>query len=173
MATQTEPSRDEILSFLARALAGPRPLTARLSREAGIATVIVGLIPAGIVAAILWNTRKLDGVPLLFVMGLGLWAAISFLWGMWYICDRSPRLVLDENGLTDYTSGLKRVIPWSAVARATLHRTTRNGSEESATLTLYLNSRILRDSEVSLDVKNLDHSSSEILRAVGRWANLS
>jgi hypothetical protein len=173
VATQTDPTREQILSMLAAHLSGPRPLTARLSREAGIASLVIGMIPAVIAGVILYNTRKLDGMLGLIVLGLGLWAAINFIWGLWYVCDRSPRLILDENGLTDFTSGLKRVIPWSAVARANLYRTTRNGSEESATLTLYLNSRILRDSEVTISVNNLDHSSQEILRVVGRWANLS
>ncbi len=174
MASLTDSERSALLAAISRHLDAPRPITARLCRESGVVTAVLGCIPGIIAAVILHNTRgKLDGPLPLIVFGLGLWSFVAILWGLWYVCERSPRLVLDETGLTDHTSGLKRVIPWDAVARATLHRTTKNGSEQSATMTLYLNSRVMRDSEVSIDVTCLDHSSEAIFRAVGKWARLS
>ena len=133
-----------------------------------------GCIPGVIAGVILYNTAgKLDGPLPLIVLGLGLWSFVSIAWGMWYVCDRSPRLVLDEGGLTDYTSGMKRVIPWDVVSRATLHRTTRNGAEQEATLTVYINSQVMRDRHIAIDVTCLDHGSEAILSAVGKWARLS
>jgi hypothetical protein len=104
--------------------------------------------------------------------GLLLWSLIALVWGLWYVLDRSPRYVLDETGLADHTGAQKRLYPWSAVARATLHRTTRRGAEQSATLTLYLNSPYIRENVVELDLSHLDHSSAEIFQAVGKWASL-
>jgi len=174
MASLTNSERSALLAAISRHLDAPRPLTARLDRGAGIGTTVLGCIPGIIAGVILYNTAgELRGPLPLIVLGLGLWSFASIASGMWYVCDRSPRLVLDEAGLTDYTPGLKRVIPWDAVSRATLHRTTRNGSEQSATLTLYINSRVMRDSEIALDVTYLDHGSDEILAAVGKWARLS
>jgi hypothetical protein len=157
---------------LLTAPAAPRPLTARLSIGSGIATIVVGLVPGGIGTAIACNVPKLEDLLLVIVAGLMLWSLIALVWGLWYVLDRSPRYVLDEAGLADHTGAQKRLYPWSAVARATLHRSTRRGAEQSATLTLYLNSPYIREREVELDVSNLDQPSEEIFRAVGKWANL-
>lgn len=172
MDSDTDLGREQLLAAISRHLAAPRPLTARLCSASGVVTALFGLIPAGVAAAILCNTRQLDGPQPLVVLGLVLWAAFAIAWGLWYVLDRSPRYVLDENGLADHTGPRPRVFPWGAVSRATLHRSTRRGAEQSATLTLYLNSPIFREREVELDVTNLDHSSEEIFRAVGKWADL-
>jgi hypothetical protein len=174
MSSLTEDGRLDLLATIQRYLHTPKALTVRLDQVAGWVTAIMGLIPGGIAGVILYNTRgDLKSFMPLVVGGLFLWSTVAILWGLWYIFDRSPRLVLDEKGLTDFTSGMRRVYPWDAVTRATLHRTTRRGSEESAVLTLYLNSSILRESKVEIEVSCLDHSSGAIFQEVGRWAQLS
>ncbi len=155
---------------------GSRPMTARLDREAGVRTALMGLIPGGIgivAGALLYAMRgKLDG-PLPFILaGLGLWSLVAVLWGMWTVFDRSPRLILDEDGLTDHTLGRKRVIPWGVVARATLSLITRNGSEQGVVLTLHLKSPVMADDEITIVVSGLDLSLDTIFQTVSSRANL-
>jgi hypothetical protein len=160
-------SVEQIQDLIQRGLL--RPGTVEVRRCLGVA--IGRLVLAGILLALgglcLGNFH--EAWPLLIGLGLllvGVWKLVQGLIG---ICDRSPQLTIGPEALIDHRSG--RTYPWSAILRATLHRTTRRGSEESATLVLYL-SQYVRDNQVEIDLLNLDRSSDSIFHLVGQRANL-
>src|SRR5262249_53857887 len=87
-------------------------------------------------------------------------------------CDRSPQLVLGADALIDYTGGAARRYPYAAIRGAQLHRRTRNGSEESATLTLQLSELLAGPREVQIVLTHLDHDSQWLFRTLGARADL-
>jgi hypothetical protein len=150
-----------------------KPLSARRDIGAGIASFIGGAILLTLGALCLYHFHRV-GLAKLIGCGLtfgGLWCLCSALI---CFCDRSPMLVLDQHGLIH--NGLltgRREIAWSNMRRANLHRSLRNYSETSATLTLSLFEPVGGSREIAITVSGLDISSSTIFETVGKWANLS
>jgi hypothetical protein len=162
-------STEELLRLTERFVRA-RPVKVRRSLAAGITWLVFAAILLTLAALCLYHLGQ-AGIAVLFGIGLVLGGLWNLLWGLIWVADRSPILILGAAALIDCRGGNRR-IPWAAIRRATLHRTSRNGSEESATLTLSLSGSLV-GCEVAIDLANLDHGSHEILRVIGQRAELS
>jgi hypothetical protein len=116
---------------------------------------------------------KFGSVGAAILIGVGL--VLGGLWnlgrGLLWVLDREPVLILDADALIDRRRSPAAHYPWALIRRARLSRTTRNGSEESATLTLEL-SEMVSERQVQIDLMNLDHSAQGIFQIIGQRADL-
>jgi hypothetical protein len=172
MLSNTESSSDlkpeEVLGLVRQAITRRLKIEVRYSIAAAIGMMIGSVFP--LIPGILILVHG-AGVPLLLLLGLaflagGLYYLVRGLVG---VCDRSPQLTLGINKLFDHRAG--REYAWADIRKASLSRTTRNGSETSATLTLTVGDFLSGDT-VDINVADLDHSSTEIFRIIGERANL-
>jgi hypothetical protein len=111
------------------------------------------------------------GMAVLIGLGLFLLGAWNLGWGLLWVMDRQPVLILGADALIDRRASPEAHYPWAMIRRARLTRTTRNGSEESATLTLELSGLVV-NREATIDLRYLDHGSQEIFRLIGQRADL-
>jgi hypothetical protein len=161
-------SPHELLGLARYVLDRPRQIEVRRCLGAGIVWLIIGFILLSVGGLCLANPGRYIPVLVLGV-GLLLWGLCNLIRGLIFALDRSPVLTLDVEMLIDHRTD--RRYPWSAIRKASLARTTENGRETSATLTLML-SELLVEREVRIDVANLDYSACGIFRIVGQRANL-
>jgi hypothetical protein len=111
-------------------------------------------------------------VGMLVAIGLLLGGLYNLVWGLVWIADRSPMLILAEDALIDARTAPEQRIPWSIICRGNLARTTRNGAEQSARLTLYLSQPVGGSYEWSIDASNLDCDSQWLFKMIGERADL-
>jgi hypothetical protein len=174
MAQQTESGFENLTSeqllAVARQLLNRREVEVRRSIASGIGRLIVAGILLTIGGFLACGLR--DGgaalISLLFLLP-GLYNLIrGFIW----IVDRSPVLILAADALVDCRSYPQQRYLWSNIQRARLQRTTRNGSEESATLRLYLLEAVGGQKEVKINLAELSHTSEGIFQMIGQRADL-
>jgi hypothetical protein len=169
-ASLDNPSTDELLARVRGFLNELPPVVIRRSVSAAIGRLIVGAFVLGLGTLALYHFNK-STVELVVGSGFALYGVWNLLLGLVGVVDRSPQLVLDSEGLTDYQGGAGRIL-WTNIRRASLHRSTRNGSEMSASLTLTLFEPIHGKDQIEITLTDLDCSSTGLLEVIGRRANL-
>ncbi len=162
-------SPEELLRFVQRFL-DRREIEVRRCVGSGLGWMTGSVFLLGLGGVLLYHFAALALMALLGsgVILLGLAVLVR---GLVWVTDRAPVLILGAEALVDRRKDCR--IPWAVIRRATLHRTTRNGFEDGATLVLGLSEPVGGRFEVALDLADLDHDSGQLLRVVGQRANLS
>jgi hypothetical protein len=113
-----------------------------------------------------------EGLAMLAGVGLLLGGVWNLAWGLIWVADRLPLFILGAEAFVDCRALPETRISWDVIGRAKLSRTTRNGSEESATLMLWLFKPVGGQYQLEFDLTNVDCGSQEILRIIGERADL-
>jgi hypothetical protein len=137
---------------------------------AGVAWLIIAgiLMTLGVLCLYHFGRAGIATLAGLALLLGGLW---NLVWGLVWVLDRSPMLTLGSDGLVDHR-GSGRRISWDSILRGTVHRRTRNYSEESATLTLVVGHGYGKSYQVHFNLMHLDHSSYQIVNIISDRANL-
>jgi hypothetical protein len=149
----------------------PSDVLVRRSIASGIGWLIIGGIWMTFGVVGVGNFRGETGFTVIgavFLL-LGVWNLIR---GLIWLADRAPVLILSDEALIDCRSYPQQQFAWSNVERANLYRTTRRGSEESATLTLYLREAVGGKYQVRINLSNLNRTGQDIFSIIGRRADL-
>ena len=149
----------------------PYKIEVRRSVGAGVVWLVFAAILLTLGGLCLYNFGR-EAFGALVTMGLLLGGVWNLIWGLIWVSDRSPVLTLGDKGLLDSRICPETLIPWTIIRRTTLSRTTRNGAEESARLTLFLSQPVDGQYELEINLTNLDCNAQEIFRVIGRRADL-
>jgi hypothetical protein len=176
MAQQSEAglsnlTTEQLLALARRWASHPQEVVVRRSIGAGVAWLIFAAILGTIGGFLSYNLADAGAGALIggaFLLG-ALW---NLIWGIIWIADRSPFLVLGADALVDCRSVPHQRFLWTNIRRATLHRTTRNGAEQSATMTMFLHEAVGGRDEVRINLMNLTHGAQQIFHLIGVRADL-
>jgi hypothetical protein len=162
---------DQLLSIIRQQLSTPRKIEVRRSLGDGILWLVFAAVLLTLGGLCLHHFGRV-GLGKLFGTGLVLGGMWNLVWGLIWVADRTPVLTLGASALVSRISGAVVHIPWTNISRAQLSRSTRNGAEESAWMTLFLHEVIAGQSRVTISLANLDSYSEKIFGLIGERANL-
>ena len=158
----------EQLRALARKL-GPE-VVIRRSIAGGVVSLFFAVVLGGLVGDVFSWTSGNNRIRLRLGGALFLAGLYNLARALIAFFDRSPQLILGRDALIDCRTD--RRYPYAAIRGAQLHRTLRNGSEESATLSLQLSEMLAGPREVEIALTHLDTDAQFIFRTLGARADL-
>jgi hypothetical protein len=163
-------STDQLLALMRQGILGPREHQIRRSVAAGVVWLVFAAILLTLGSLCLYHFGR-AGMAVLFGAGMILGGLWNLVWGLIWVSDRSPVLILGADALVRPGDAPER-IPWTNIRKATLSRTTRNGVEQSAWVTLILHESLCGRHQIEINLSHLDCDSNATFKVIGARANL-